>query len=181
MRLGKGKPKEFAITEKQIPLYAWEAEDGADLMATIEGDIRRLMQQHSELELALAEKEREHTNQTQKFLLRVIEVLDSFEQLFDNIGTKKDQVDQQTRIWLGNFRTIYRFLKSIVDEQGVVEIELLEWTFDPRWHRVIETVADPGKPDGTIVRQTQKGYLWKNQLLRKAEVIVVRNNKESQA
>jgi molecular chaperone GrpE (heat shock protein) len=158
--IGKRRPKEFAITEKQIPLHALETEDGADLIAIIEDDIRKLMRQRAELELALTEKEHEHTNQMQKFLLRIIEVLDSFEQLFDNIGTKKDQADHQTKIWIGNFRTIYRFLKSIIEEQDVIEIELLDWTFDPQWHRVIETVVEPSKPDGTIVRQVQKGYLW---------------------
>lgn len=176
--MGKGQPREFAITEKPIPLPAWESADGTDLTAIIESDLRRLMRQRAELELSLSEKEREHTSKMEKFLLRVIEVLDSFEQLFENIRGKQDQVDHQTKIWIGNFRTIYRLLKSIVDAQGVTEIEILDWSFDPRWHRVIETVVDPSKPDGTIVRQTQKGYLWQNQLLRRAEVIAVHNKKE---
>jgi len=170
--------REFAITEEPIPLHAWESEDGADLIAIIEGDFRRFMRQCAELELAVSDKERQHTSKMEEFLLRLIEVLDSFEQLFQNISDKQDKIDQQTKIWIGNFRTIYRFLKSIVDEQGVIELEILDWSFNPHSHRVIGTVVDPGKPDGTIVRQIQKGYLWQDRILRKAEVIVVRNNSE---
>jgi len=176
--IGKRTPGEFAITEEPIPLHAWESEDGADLIAIIEGDFRRFMRQCAELELAVSDKERQHTSKMEEFLLRLIEVLDSFEQLFQNISDKQDKIDQQTKIWIGNFRTIYRFLKSIVDEQGVIELEILDWSFNPHSHRVIGTVVDPGKPDGTIVRQIQKGYLWQDRILRKAEVIVVRNNSE---
>ena len=180
VNIGKRTPGEFAITEKPIPLRAWESEDGADLIAIIEDDLRRFMRQCAKLELTVSDKERQHTSKMEEFLLRLIEVLDSFEQLFQNISDKQDKIDQQTKIWIGNFRTIYRFLKSIIDEQGVIELEIIDWSFNPHSHRVIETVVDLSKPDGTIVRQTQKGYLWQDRIIRKAEVIVVRNNSGQQ-
>jgi molecular chaperone GrpE (heat shock protein) len=57
-----------------------------------------------------------------------------------------------------------------------VEIETVGQSFDPRWHRISELVQDPDRPDGTIVRQDLKGYVWRNLVLREAEVDVVRND-----
>jgi len=181
MRLSKGNrglARAFDITEKPMPLRAWDSEDAVDLIASIESGIRKLMRERAELELSLSEKERQHASDTQRFLLRVLEVIDGFEQLLEHVSAGLDGTDRQIRTWIDSFRTVYRLLKSVVREQGVVETEILDWSFDPRWHRVVETVADPSRADGTILRQTQKGYLWHNELLRKAEVIVVRNSKE---
>ena len=77
--------------------------------------------------------------------------------------------------WIGNFRTVYRLLDKVLSEQGVTKIESLDQAFDPHWHKVVGTVVDPSKQDGTIVEETKRGYVWQNQILREAEVIVVRN------
>ena len=176
--INKKIPEAFVINEKPIPLQTWECGDGENLMEVIENDLRKCIRQCADLELTLTEEKRQYEVKTENLLIRIIEVLDSFEQLFQNIGDRQNSIDQQTKIWIGNFRTLYRLLKSIITEQGVVELELIDWSFDPHSQRVVETVNDSEKPDGTIVKQTLKGYLWNDRLLRKTEVVVVRNTNE---
>jgi molecular chaperone GrpE len=79
------------------------------------------------------------------------------------------------KIWIGNYSTVRRLLERFLSEQGITRIEILNQTFDPQWHKVADIVADSTKPDGTITEEVKKGYVWQNQVLRKAEVVVVRN------
>lgn len=165
--------KEFEITEECIPLQAWQGEAGADHLSVIEQDIGNLMRELAEARFALSEQEREHKEKTRRLLLALIEVLDAFGRVFANIHGKEDQVTPQMKGWIANFRTVRRLLDQALTDQGIARIESLDREFDPRWHRAVELVVDPSRPQGTIVEETVMGYLWRGEILRKAEVIVV--------
>lgn len=167
--------KEFEITEKPIPLYAWKPEDGGDRLRIIEQDTRNLMRQLAEAKLSLSEQERLHIDKTKRLLLAIVEITDAFERVFSSIHAKEDQINRQMKIWIGNFRSVRLLLDKLLTEQGVAKIENLDQGFDPLWHKVADVVIDSSKPHGTIVEEVEKGYLWQNQILRKAGVVVVRN------
>lgn len=149
------------------------AAQSASPLSVVEQDIRRLMVQLSEARTALRQNEAQYIESTKALFLELIEVLDAFERVFRNIGAKAGQVTPQMKTWIGNFRTVRRLLDKPLAEQGVVKIENLDAGFDPHWHRVAEVVGDPTKPEGTIVDEVKAGYVWRGQVLRKAEVIVV--------
>ena len=46
--------------------------------------------------------------------------------------------------------------------------------FDPRFAAAVSTVEDPAAADGIVVEETRPGFLWQDELLRPAEVIVAR-------
>ncbi len=178
-----GKPKKFApeieISEKPAALRGWNSAEGIKSLSVIEDDIRGLMRQLAEARFALGDGERQHRDSVKAILLGIIEAVDAFERVFRSIQAKQDLVTPQMKIWVGNFRTVRRLLEKTLTDQGVVKIENLDQGFDPHWHKVAEIVADPSKPEGTIVEEVVRGYVWQNQLLRKAEVIVVRNQEEA--
>jgi len=169
------------LARKPVPLHAWKPEHGRDRLKVIEDDIRNLMRQVAETKFALSEEKRQHTDNTRKLLLSMIEVMDGFERLFNNINSKKDKITPQMKIWIGNFRAVCRLLNNAVASQGVSKIENLDLGFDPKWHRIAQTVVDPTKADGTIVGEEAKGYVWQTEILRKSEVAVVRNAPEGEA
>jgi molecular chaperone GrpE (heat shock protein) len=45
----------------------------------------------------------------------------------------------------------------------------------PGYHYIVDVVERKDLEDETIVEELKKGYLWKNEVLRKAEVISVKN------
>jgi len=47
-----------------------------------------------------------------------------------------------------------------------------EGIFDPLLHDAAETRTEPGAKPGTILETTRKGYTWKEQVLRPAQVVV---------
>ena len=174
MRAGKSS-KGLNITERPIPLYGWKPEHGPDRLMGIEQDTRMLMRNLAEAKFLLDEGEKHQLGENQLLLLSLLEVTDAFDRVFQNVESKKEKIDQQMKIWIGNFRTVARMLRKILTEQGVKEIENLGQGFDPHWHKIAETVVDTSKSDGTIIEVVRKGYVWKNRILREAEVVVVRN------
>lgn len=168
--------KVFEIIEKPLPLHGWKPEDGFDHLNIVEQDIRSLMRELAEIRYSRAENEKQYISKTKKHLLNILEVLDYFEILFDNINKRKELVTGKVKKWINSFHTIQRLLRKSLIEQGITQIENLDQGFDPHWHKVSETVSDNSKPDGTIIEEIKRGYVWQNQILRKVEVVVVRNS-----
>jgi len=169
----------FNISETPIPASDGCIEEEDDALKIIEQDIRGLMYRLADANIAIEESQKEFYNEKKRLLLSIIEILDAFDRVFLSIQKKKDAIDRQMKKWIANFRTIRRMLSILLTEQGISVMETLGQDFDPRWHRISETVVDESKSDGDIVEEVQKGYFWSNQLLRKAEIIIVKNNDPS--
>lgn len=163
------------IEETLMPLAAWKDGDIASPVEAVSADFGRLLREIAELKLAAAEAKREEEKRLEKLLLEILDAIDGFERVFRAVQAKEGEVTKQMKIWLGNFRTIRRLLDNILDEQGVTPIVNVDQGFDPQWHKAAETVADPSRPDGTIAEEIRKGYLRGKNILRKSEVVVVRN------
>ncbi len=165
---------DVSITEQPTPLHGWR-DSAADPMAVIAADTAGLMRQLAETQATLRDRDRERTEALRKLLLAVLAVGDAFDRVFKSVSSKPDQVTPQMKIWLGNFRAARRLVDKLLGEQGVVRIENLDQGFDPHWHKVADVRVDTAAPEGTIVEEVLKGYIWQNQVLRKAEVVVVRH------
>ena len=180
-RKDRTRGSRFEITEKTLPLCARDGSDLQDPLSALQQDIGGLMKKLADARQALSESERLHQEQVELILHSILEVIDAFDRIFSSVDKKKEQITGQMKVWLGNFRTVSRLVRRILDAEGVVPIENLDEGFDPRWHKVAETLADPLKANGSIVEVVRKGYVWKGHVLRKAEVIVVRNAGETEA
>lgn len=141
----------------------------------VEQDVRRLMRDLAEARLSLDDARRAGEDHVESLLLRILDAQDAFERVFEATHAKAGEVTPQMKIWLGNFRTVKRLLEVLLKEEGVVAVENLAGGFDPACHRVAETVADPSLPDGTIVREVRRGYVRGQKILRKSEVVLVKN------
>jgi molecular chaperone GrpE len=71
------------------------------------------------------------------------------------------------------FTLIYKRMLKILDQAGVKEIEVQQ-SFDPELHEAVAHIDAPGHESGSIVEILQKGYRFKNEILRPARVSVAR-------
>ena len=174
MRL-KSKALE-GIESEQRPTMGrlWGPRD-ENRVAEVEKDTRNLLRKLSESSFALSEQEKRGHQEVKQMLLSILDVLDAFERVFRNAEAKKDQMTDQMKKWITSFRTVYRMLKQMLADKNVTRIENLDQGFDPHWHTIAETVVDASKPEGAIVEELKTGYVWQNALLRKTEVICVKN------
>ncbi len=65
-----------------------------------------------------------------------------------------------------------RRLDQVLLDRRVVPTQLVGQPFDPRRARVVGTSADGSAADGTVLEEVRAGFLWDDQVLRTADVIV---------
>jgi molecular chaperone GrpE len=74
--------------------------------------------------------------------------------------------------WQEGLRMTLRRLDQVLMDRRVVPVQMLGRPFDPRLARVIGTSPDSALAEGTVIEDVRTGFLWDDQVLRTAEVIV---------
>ena len=148
-----------------------------DMFKKIEEDFINLIRANAALKEELELKGKVHYDEVKKLLLAILEVMDDFDRRFNNIGARLEEADSQCKTWINYFRSTKKLLGIVIREQGVAEIETIGMKAIPGFHYVVDVVERKEMEDETIVEELKKGYLWKNEVLRKAEVISVKNKK----
>ena len=105
------------------------------------------------------------------------DVLKSFLPILDNferaITMESDNnFGDETSKFLEGFRLVYNQTKSLLEKFEVREIDCLDKEFDPAIEQAISTEKNKDKPSGTVLKVYQKGYMYKDKVLRLAMVIV---------
>lgn len=98
----------------------------------------------------------------------LLPVLDSFERAL--------QVQSDPREFRGGVELIFKQLQDTLAKLGVRPIPAQGEPFDPHYHEAIEMVETTDAPDHEIVEELQRGYKFKDRLLRPAMVKVARNS-----
>jgi molecular chaperone GrpE len=95
-------------------------------------------------------------------------ILDSFERALKAGGDAGD--------FRNGVELIYRQFQDALQKSGVQPIVALGQAFDPRVHEAIEMVDTTEVPDHHVLDELQRGYKYKDRLLRPAMVRVARNS-----
>ncbi len=74
--------------------------------------------------------------------------------------------------WQEGLRMTVRRLDQALLDRGVVATQLVGQPFDPRRARVVGLSPDASVAEGTVIEEVRTGFLWDDQVLRTAEVIV---------
>ncbi len=105
-------------------------------------------------------------------LLELISIIDNFEHTVQSLA--KQKTEQNKNILLG-VEMIYKQFKNFLAQKNCQSYDSLNQTFNPSLHEAIESVVSKEFPDNTISEEIQKGYTYKDQVLRPAKVRVVEN------
>lgn len=98
-------------------------------------------------------------------------VLDNFELALAHM--KKDELGEA---YIQGFELLQKQLVKIMTDYGISEIEAAGQKFDPHFHEAVMMVESNDKEDETVLAVFQKGYMYKDTVLRPAKVQVVHNN-----
>jgi molecular chaperone GrpE len=85
------------------------------------------------------------------------------------------QVKSDAAEFRGGVELIYKQLQAALSKLSVNAIVSEGEPFDPRYHEAIEMVETAKAPDHQVVEELQRGYKFKDRLLRPAMVKVARN------
>lgn len=101
-----------------------------------------------------------------KELLPIVDNLERAIKMDDN-----DLTDEVSR-FLEGFKIIYTNTLNMLEKFQVKEIEAEGIEFDPNYHHAVLTDHDDNKPEGVILEVLQKGYTYKDRVIRPAMVKV---------
>ena len=96
-------------------------------------------------------------------------ILDNFERA---ITMDDNNFGDETSKFLEGFRIVYNQTKELLARFEVKEIECVGKEFDPGTSQAISIEKDKTKPSGVVLKVYQKGYMYKDKVLRHAMVIV---------
>src|SRR5215831_13760665 len=148
--------------------------DSEDAMAGLQADLDRFrdlaLRSQADFEnykkRAAREKEDAVKYANSALLQRLVSILDNFEL---GLAAAKTEGDQSP-IYAGTV-LVQKQLNDLLEENGLEAIEAEGEKFDPNSHEAIAHEASQS-PEGTVIRQTRRGYRFKDRLLRPARVVV---------
>ncbi len=159
----KEKPKKLSKTEKLKQEIETLKEENAQLndkllrnTAELQNFKRRINDERV--------KDRKFANE--ELLKALLPVLDNFDLALAN---EKENASKKV---IKGFEMIKKNLLQTLENQGLSVIEALDQPFDPTYHQAVMKEAKDGVEAGIVIEEFQKGYLYKERLLRPAMVKV---------
>jgi molecular chaperone GrpE (heat shock protein) len=149
-------------------------DDPRALVDAVEESVRALMRDLARARFAHTERSREWTAAERQWVLRLVDVVDAFDRVLRNVESKPDRINDQMRIWIGNFKAVRRLVERQLADVDATRMPD-ETMFDPERHTAVETVDDESRPHGEITEVIRPGYQRSGEIVRKAEVRVIRN------
>ena len=98
---------------------------------------------------------------------KVIPVIDNFERGFLTV----DEEDKEDPFVTG-MEKVYTQFMTTMEEAGVTPIEAVDKEFDPNLHNAVMHIDDEQYGDNIVVEELQKGYMYKESVVRYSMVKV---------
>lgn len=99
---------------------------------------------------------------------KILPVLDNFER-----GLAGVPEEEKGTPFVEGIEMVYKQILTAFDEMGVKPIEAVGVPFDPNFHNAVMTVEDDSMESGMVAEELQKGYLYKDSVVRHSMVKVV--------
>ena len=103
------------------------------------------------------------------FIKKLLPVIDNFERA---INMDDDNLEDEISKFLSGFKMIYSNLKNILDEMEIKEIECIGKPFDSMNIEAVLSYLDETKEENIVLDCLQKGYTYKDKVIRPAMVKV---------
>jgi molecular chaperone GrpE len=161
--------------ENEIPEIAEEEVKETDVTAELEAKVNeledKLLRKAAEFENYKRRTENDQFNllsfAAESFITKILPVIDDFERSLDHISDADSAEAIKDGIML-----VYDKLIKILDEQGVKKIDSVGKPFNVDYHDALMQIKDDTVPAHTVVEEIEKGYMYKNKVIRHAKVIV---------
>lgn len=98
---------------------------------------------------------------------KILPVIDNFER-----GLKSIPEDQKGGPVASGMEMIYKQLITVLSDLGVTPIEAVSQEFDPNLHNAVMHAEDEGLGENIVAEEFQKGYKYKDTVLRHSMVKV---------
>jgi molecular chaperone GrpE (heat shock protein) len=133
------------------------------------------LQENNNLKNEVEKKELEKQDQLKAISLSIIDILDSFERLEESLIEKELNKIDDVEKTMNRYKTIQKKLLNLLQKYGITKVEFPDNRLIVGLCRVVDKEPDPSKPNDTIISIVRNGYIRGSELIREAEIIVVKN------
>jgi molecular chaperone GrpE len=161
--------QEISLEEKVLTLEA-ELQQSKDQANEYFNHLQRLQAEFDNYRKR-TQKEKEDTIKyaAERIVEAMLPILDNFERAVHSTKTNQDFTAFSQGVEM-----IFKQMHNTLAKEGLVAIEAVGQTFDPKLHDAVLQVDSEEHPENTVVEELQKGYYLKEKVLRPSMVKVTR-------
>src|SRR3954468_3484595 len=164
--------KKSAAPEKNDASDAAHAEDDSDgLQADLDRFRDLALRSQADFEnykkRSAREKEEAIKYANSSLLEKLVSIVDNFE-----LGLEAARAEGEKSPIFSGMSMVLKQLMDFLADSGLQPIDAVGQKFDPNLHEAIAHEASDKAPEGTVIRQTRRGYRMKDRLLRPSSVVV---------
>jgi molecular chaperone GrpE len=115
------------------------------------------------------EKEQFQNNFASDLLLKLVDVQDNFDRALEASKTTRGK-----NVLVSGVEMIRKQIQELLMNNEVVEIDAAGKPFDPSRHEACATEKTSDMPEDTVIEVMQKGYMYKNKVLRLSKVKIAK-------
>ena len=149
--------------------------DGDDGLAGLQADLDRFrdlaLRSQADFEnykkRSAREKEDALKYANSSLLERLLPIVDNFE-----LGLAAARAEGEGSPIYSGMHLVFKQLSDFLAQNGLLPIEAVGQKFDPNLHESIAHEASSEIAEGKVIRQTRRGYRFKDRLLRPSSVVV---------
>ena len=169
------EPKRTSSARSTSSPPATEQTDGVDEMASMQADLDRFrdlaMRSQADFEnykkRCAREKEEAIKYANKSLLEKLVSIVDHFE-----LGLESARGQGEKSPIYSGMTLVLKQLQDLLTESGLQPIEAVGQKFDPNLHEAIAHEPNDEVPEENVIRQTRRGYRFKDRLLRPSTVVV---------
>lgn len=166
----KSEDEASADTDEKKGLFKKKKKDKKD--EQIEELNDRLKRQMAEFENFRKRSEKEKSQMfdmgAKTIVEKILPVIDNFER-----GLAAVPDDKKDDPFITGMDKVYKQMLTELDAAGVKPIECVGQEFDPDFHNAVMQVENDELESGTVAQELQKGYMYKDSVVRHSMVSVV--------
>jgi len=169
---------EFVLDEQPVAMaerssFAAERRAGEDLV----GQLSALLAENERLIVTsrLLEQTKGESDEMMNLMRRALPVLDGFDRILATGREFPD--DHPVTNWLRSVEGLYFRLKNLLEKHGLVSLEVVGQPVNLDRDEVIEYRYSPEHRPDTVIAVRQRGYAFRERLLREVQVVVATNER----
>jgi molecular chaperone GrpE len=162
----KQKEEELAKLKEELEIKENEAKDSKDRLLRFAAEAENMKKR-------LEKEKKEFFEYANESLLKdILPLIDNLERAIQH-ANENSNIEE----FIKGIELSINSFKNTLEKYGVEEVESLHKPFDPNYHEAMSTKETDEFPPNTVVEEFQKGYTFKQRLLRPALVCVSKEKK----
>jgi len=141
----------------------------------IQSKLISTLSENLNLRNTIKEQDKEKHDLMSDFFSSIIKIIDMFENKEENFSERLKGKNADAEKIIQSYSSIKKQMLNILKNYGVTQLEFPENRLIIGFSKVVDTEPDTSKKNDTIISILKNGYIKGKELIREAELIVIKN------